>query len=79
MTVGLKDGIKLVGVAVIVCAAVLVSTLFLNYLCLAGERRAELDILLDGQMRQQIILLKHEPDLFPSELGKLFICVMPRA
>ena len=45
-----------------------------RYVRLAGERRAELDILLDGQMRQQIILLKHEPDLFPSELGKLFVC-----
>ena len=43
MTVGLKDGIKLVGVAVIVCAAVLVSTLFLNYLCDVTATRAFID------------------------------------
>ena len=43
MVVGLKDGIKLVGVAVIVCAAVLVSTLFLNYLCDVTATRALID------------------------------------
>lgn len=43
MVVGIKDGIKLVGVALIACAAALVSTLFLNYLSDVTATRGLID------------------------------------